>query len=285
MCPRFAAPLNQDQRGSVGHRPPRIKFTASGLGRGSCRPKRSSDRLWLGYPLQARGGTGASTLEGQLRSTEKKLAISLFFAMWSMLFSAPTYIFSDLGPEAGLRLGWAALGLSAPVLFYGGSRFLLMAWRWLKVGVIGSDLLVSFGARLVDVVLAHLIRHESNLHRRPTMLIIFLLVGRLLELQARYRGEKSEVHVGPKPDWATRTTGERVRVNQLRAGDQIVVQQNEVICVDAVVLEGNCSLDCSLLTGESQAINCHSGDLVHAGVKIIEGTMILRTQQSLGHLA
>ncbi len=241
----------------------------------------------LGYQLHALdwSGTGASTLEAQMRSTEKKLAISIFFAMWSMLFSAPTYIFTDLEPEAGLRLGWAALGLSAPVLFYGGSRFLLMAWRWLKVGVIGSDLLVSFGALGAWMLsLQQLILHESQIYTDgTTMLIIFLLTGRLLELQARYRGEKSwKSMLAQAPDRATRSNGERVRVNQLIVGDQVTVQQGEVICVDAVVIHGNCSLDCSLLTGESQAIDCHPGDLVYAGVKIVEGTMILRTQHGIG---
>lgn len=242
----------------------------------------------LGYRLQSLdwSGRGGSHLPAELSSLQQKLAVSVFFAMWSMLFGAPLYLFDDLPPQSVQALGWAALALSAPVLFYGGSRFLVMAWRWLKVGVAGSDLLVSAGALGAwALTLVHLVRGQGEVYTDgTTMLVIFLLIGRILEMQARYQGEKSwKSLLARAPEWATRLDGERVKVSELRTGDLIHLAEGETVCVDGLVVNGSASLDSSLLTGESYPQSCQPGDLVWTGVTLLEGSFLLEVRATVGH--
>ena len=48
---------------------------------------------------------------------------------------------------------------------------------------------------------------------------------------------------------------ELVPVAQLRAGDAILVKPGEAIAADGVIVEGETSIDASLLTGESRPLH------------------------------
>ncbi len=62
----------------------------------------------------------------------------------------------------------------------------------------------------------------------------------------------------------------------LRKGDLVLLEKNDVVPIDAVVLEGIAMVDESLLTGESTPVRKAPGDDVIGGSKVISDTLTIR---------
>src|SRR5579883_3475458 len=76
------------------------------------------------------------------------------------------------------------------------------------------------------------------------------------------------------------TTGEKAIVrtpsNQLRRGDLVLLEKNDIVPIDGDVIEGIAMLDESLLTGESTPVRKAPGDQVIGGSKIISDMLTIR---------
>jgi K+-transporting ATPase ATPase B chain len=70
--------------------------------------------------------------------------------------------------------------------------------------------------------------------------------------------------------------------NQLRKGDLISVDKNDIVPIDADVLEGIAMLDESLLTGESTPVRKAPGDQLIGGSKVISDNLIARVTVNPG---
>ena len=68
----------------------------------------------------------------------------------------------------------------------------------------------------------------------------------------------------------------RVRVEEIREGDEVVVYPGELITVDGVVVKGKATVDQKLLTGESMPIAKGPGDCVYAATVVREGKIYLK---------
>jgi Cu+-exporting ATPase len=94
-------------------------------------------------------------------------------------------------------------------------------------------------------------------------------VGRYLETRARHRtGRALEGLLHLQRNRATRVRGpheEEISIEEVRTGDVIRVRPGERIAVDGLVVQGESSVDESLLSGESLPAWKRSGDWVAAG--------------------
>ncbi|MGC8910384.1 MAG: HAD-IC family P-type ATPase [Fervidicoccaceae archaeon] len=66
-----------------------------------------------------------------------------------------------------------------------------------------------------------------------------------------------------------------VRSSELKMGDYVVVEQNEVIPQDGFVVDGEASVDESMLTGESEPVFKGKGDRVISGTKVVAGRIVV----------
>ena len=85
--------------------------------------------------------------------------------------------------------------------------------------------------------------------------------------------------------WLRSEDGSQVLVplDQVKAGDRIIVHTGHVLPMDGVlVLEGDSSLDTVALTGESVPVAKHPGAAVYAGSVVEEGNCVLRVTGSVG---
>jgi Cu2+-exporting ATPase len=103
-----------------------------------------------------------------------------------------------------------------------------------------------------------------------TMFVFFLLAGRWLELRLRDKTAGAlEALMNRLPDSVARLKAdgefERVPVRRLQIGDVIRVLPGEAFPADGVLLQGNTSVDESLLTGESRPLARNAGDEVISG--------------------
>jgi Cu+-exporting ATPase len=97
-------------------------------------------------------------------------------------------------------------------------------------------------------------------------IITLILLGRLLE--ARAKGRTSEaltklIGLQAKQARVIREGRELdIPIGEVRVGDVVIVRPGEKVPVDGVILEGNSSLDESMLTGESMPVDKGPGDRV-----------------------
>ncbi|MBE2267409.1 MAG: cadmium-translocating P-type ATPase [Anaerolinea sp.] len=184
--------------------------------------------------------------------------------------------------------------LATPVQFYVGRQYLVGAWKALKNRTTNMDTLIAMGsmaaylysvAVLIAIVLGVQDQVGDHVYFETAAVIITLItLGKLLE--ARAKGKTSEaikklMGLAPKTALLWRDGQEvEVAIDDVVAGDTLVVRPGERIPVDGVVLEGRSSVDESMLTGESLPVNKGIGAAVigatvnKSGRLIIEATRV-----------
>ncbi len=198
--------------------------------------------------------------------------------MQVMMYAYPAYTANpgDLSLELEQLLRWASWLLSLPVLLFSCGPFFSNAWRDVMHWRISMDLPVAVGMLITFAVSSAGTFDPKGMFGAQvyfdsfTMFVFFLLFGRWLELRLRDRTAGAlEALMNRLPDSVDRlkTDGsyERVPVRRLQVGDVIRVRPAEAFPADGVVLQGQTSVDESLLTGESRPISRQVGDEVISG--------------------
>jgi Cu2+-exporting ATPase len=110
------------------------------------------------------------------------------------------------------------------------------------------------------------------------MFALFLLAGRYLERRARERTAAATAQlVNLLPASCLRMSddgqSERILLSELRLGDRVLVHPGAILPADGKILEGQSSIDESLLTGEYLPQPRTLGDAVTAGTLNVEGAL------------
>jgi Cu2+-exporting ATPase len=110
------------------------------------------------------------------------------------------------------------------------------------------------------------------------MFALFLLAGRYLERRARERTAAATAQlVNLLPASCLRLSAdgqsERILLSELHVGDQVLVHPGAILPADGKILDGQSSIDESLLTGEYLPQPRTPGDPVTAGTLNVEGAL------------
>ncbi|GAB3628138.1 copper-translocating P-type ATPase [Pandoraea terrae] len=229
----------------------------------------------LGYTLTpvSRSGEVEAALARQAQRIRCQLAVAVLFGMWSMLGAWVLYLDQTLVTDRlGVTIGWASLLVSLPVVGYSGLDFYRAAIKTLRVGVAGMDAMVTIGVAgsLLASAWNLLGGHADIYIDATTMLITFLLIGRLIDIRARQEGRAAvEAVMQLTPEIANRIKGdsetEQVLLSKVMKGDTVLVAAGERVPVDGRIVLGTSYLDRSLVTGESSPLSVGTGDTVLAG--------------------
>jgi len=182
---------------------------------------------------------------------------------------------------------WA---LATPVQFWAGLRFYRGAWGALKHGAADMNTLIAVGtsaAYLYSVAVAlfpHFFAAAGIGHGlyfdTSSMIIALILMGRFLE--SRAKGQTSEAIkklIGLRPNTAMVVRGEQeveVPVEEVVAGDILLVKPGQKVPVDGIVSEGYSAVDESMLTGESMPVEKKAGDSVTGATLNLTGSFRFR---------
>jgi P-type Cu+ transporter len=173
--------------------------------------------------------------------------------------------------------GIAQLALALPVWAWTGAIFHRGALRAARHGSATMDTLVSLAstvAFLYSTVAVALLPGAMTFFDVSALIVTLIAVGKYLELRARGRaGEAIEQLAGLQPAVAhlVRRAGAPVdatdsaadvAVEELRAGDVVLVRAGERVPADGVVVDGDGSVDESMVTGESLPVHKRVGDEV-----------------------
>jgi Cu+-exporting ATPase len=176
------------------------------------------------------------------------------------------------------------------VQFWAGRRFYAAAWRAFRHGSLTMDTLVVIGtttawAYSVFVTLFPEVIHQAGLHPETyfdssTIILGLVLLGRWLE--ARAKGEAVGAIrrlIGLQPEIARIVRGgEEVDapVAEVHPGDLLRVRPGDRVPVDGIVVEGESSVDESMLTGEALPVAKGPGDEVVGATVNANGTFVFR---------
>jgi Cu+-exporting ATPase len=211
-----------------------------------------------------------------------------------ILFTAPLFILS-MGRDLGLFgvwshafwMNWLFLALATPVQFYTGWDYYTGGWKSLKNKSANMDVLVAMGssvaffyslAVLIDPRMGHHVYFETS-----AVIITLIKLGKMLEARTKGKtGGAIRKLMGLRPKTATilvEGTEREIPLAEVNVGDEVIVRPGEAIPVDGVVMEGESSVDESMLTGESIPVDKGVGTRVAAGTMNGEGRLRFKAQK------
>jgi Cu+-exporting ATPase len=184
-------------------------------------------------------------------------------------------------------VAWVELALTTPVIACAGAPFFRGAWAALRHGAADMNTLVAVGtgaAYLYSVAATIAPRWfaavadggagmtametgaPSIYFEAASAIIALVLLGRLLEARARSRTGDAIRRLAGLQARTARITRDGVEVDvpvdAVVAGDIVLVRPGEKVPVDGLVVEGESSVDESMLTGESLPVEKRPGDTV-----------------------
>ncbi|SEM75820.1 Cu+-exporting ATPase [Syntrophus gentianae] len=163
--------------------------------------------------------------------------------------------------------------LTAPVVFWVGSRFFVGALKAARQKTSDMNTLVAIGALsayLYSTLATFFPRFFAEAGLLPhvyydgaAMIVTLILLGRLLEAGAKGRTSqaiKRLMGLKPKTARAIRDNEEiDIPVEEILKGDLLLVRPGEKIPTDGIVRSGSSAVDESMLTGESVPVNKEPG--------------------------
>jgi len=220
----------------------------------------------------------------EIRTLWIKFAISavfglplLYFAMTPMLSWWPFPIPEALEPmKYPLRFALLQLGLVIPIIA-AGYRFYTVGFKSLIKGSPNMDSLVAIGTssavifslyNTYRIMQGEHMAVESLYYETAGVIITLILLGKSME--AVSKGKTSEaikklMGLAPKTAIVIHDGNEiEVPIDEVEPGDIILVKPGEKIPVDGEIIEGNTSVDESMLTGESLPVDKKPKDMVYA---------------------
>ena len=226
-------------------------------------------------------------MAGELDSMKRRMAASfcfllpLFYISMGHMLGAPLPGFL-LGRENAFAFAFVQLLLTLPILYI-NDKYFKVGFKTLFKGAPNMDTLIAVGSSAAVVYgifaifqigfgLGHgdwakVEKYHMDLYFESAGMILTLItLGKFLE--TRSKGKTSEaitrlMDLAPKTARVLRDGQEvEVPVEEVQAGDLLVVRPGQSIPVDGVVVEGRSSVDESALTGESMPVDKAPGDKV-----------------------
>lgn len=209
--------------------------------------------------------------------------------LFSWLFAAAVMMLSmhwiRLGPHLVGNL--VSMALAATSMLLCGRQFYAVAWRQLMHRSANMDTLVALSTGIAFLFSTYLTftGADHTWFDSTTMIISFVLTGRLLEERAKNSTSSSiRALMGLQPKTAHLVnidddTTSDVPIATLQPRNLVEVRAGEAIPVDGVVRAGNAAVDESMITGEPVAVPKHKGDRLLAGTIVRQGSLRMRAQQ------
>ncbi|HEX7454428.1 MAG TPA: heavy metal translocating P-type ATPase [Gallionella sp.] len=223
-----------------------------------------------GMALEPRNAPSEDNAELQDMTRRLKVSASLAFPVFVMA------MVSDLAPQfipdsvSMTVLQWLEFALATPAVLWGGWPIFQRGWTSVVNRSLNMFTLISLGvgvawtysvvAMLLPGIFPPAMRSMGETvpvyFEAAAVIMALVLLGQVMELRARSQTSaaiKLLLGLAPKTARIVRADGheEDIPLEQVQPGDVLRVRPGEKVPVDGVVLEGNSSLDESMVTGES----------------------------------
>jgi P-type Cu+ transporter len=210
-------------------------------------------------------------------------------AMSHLIPNAPPWLFGDTSR-------WVQFALTTPVVLWAGWPFFVRGGRSFVSRHLNMFTLIAIGVGvawlfscaalffpgLFPVTMAH---HEKPglYFEAAAMITVLVLVGQVLELRARRRtGNAIRGLLDLRPPTARLVRNgdeEEVSLAEVKTGDHLRVRPGEKIPVDGSLLDGQTTVNESMITGEALPAEKHPGDKVIGGTLNNTGSFVMEAER------
>jgi Cu+-exporting ATPase len=253
------------------------------LGPGSC-PK-------CGMALEPTGGAASHGDDSELRDMTKRFVVSALFTVPLFVLSMgellPGNFIKGLVPAS--LSAWTQLLLATPVVVWSARPFFERGFNSLRTRNLNMFTLITLGVgvayaySVIAVIFPSLFPaafrgmhgHVALYFEAAAVIVTLVLLGQMLELKARSQTSSAiRELLELVPPEAVRIkedgTEETVPVSDLKKGDRLRIKPGDKIPADGVVVEGNTTVDESMITGEPLPVKKEVDSKVTGGT--INGT-------------
>lgn len=232
---------------------------------------------------------GMKMQKGTYSVVEKtKRSLSLLQRFWiTSIFTLPL-VFLMLGMMTGNIshpvMHWGTFLATTPIMLVAGLPYIRSAWASFKKHNANMDTLVALGTLVAYVYsLFALFAGLPVYFESAGFILFFVLLGAVFEERMRKNASQA---VEKLLDLQAKTAEVlrddvyvQIPLEQVKVGDLIRVRPGEKIAVDGTVLEGETSIDESMVTGESIPVDKSVGDAVIGSTINNSGTIIFRAEK------
>jgi Cu2+-exporting ATPase len=229
-------------------------------------------------------GHGAGMdMQDMVRDMRNRFLVSLIFAL-PILAMDPMGLAEPLfEPPFGLSMNVTMFLLASAAIIYPVWPFLVSAWRALRNGVLNMAVLVvlSVGTGYLFSVGSTFFFEGAQFYEAVAILLVFILLGHWLEMRARAGASaaiRALMDLAPPKATVLRNGAElEVPTSEVVLGDIVVLRPGNKLPVDGEVIEGESTIDESMLTGESMPVTKRVGDAVIGATINKSGTLRYRS--------
>lgn len=246
-------------------------------------------------------------LEPKTFTAEKEENIELkemTLRFWvGLLLTLPILFLTMLGPLFSLSFStpmslWIQAALATPVVLWGGWPFFTRGYSSIIKRNLNMFTLISIGvgaAYLYSMIVAFwpsifppsFQEKGSQIpvyFEAASVITVLVLLGQVLELRARDRTShaiRALLNLAPKTARIILAdkSEKDIPLEEVKKGDVLRVRPGEKIPTDGVILEGNGSIDESMITGEPFPVSKHIGDKVTGATLNGNGSFIMRAER------
>jgi Cu+-exporting ATPase len=189
---------------------------------------------------------------------------------------------------------WLEFALATPVVLWAGWPFFVRCLQSLRSRnlnmwtLIGIGVFAAYGYSVVGTLFPDIFPASFQEHGRvgvyfeaAAVIVSLTLLGQILELKARSQTSsaiKALLNLSPKTAKRINADGseEEIPLTHVHVDDRLRVRPGEKVPTDGEVLEGQTSIDESMLTGESMPVSKVIGDKVIGATMNVSGALVIR---------
>ena len=240
-------------------------------------------------------------------SEEEKTYKKLLNKFWiAVAFTVPIFIIamSDMIPNNPLYdmmsikyWNWVQFALSIPVVFYATWMFFERAYRSIKTWNLNMFTLIGIGAGVAWIFSLfgllfpsffpeQFLTESGTVHvyfESAAVILTLVLMGQVLEARAHNRTNSAVKELLKlAPNNAVRIVDgkeETISIEKIQVGDKLRVKPGEKIPVDGNIVEGESSVDESMISGEPIPVSKSEGDKVSAGTINGKQTFVMNAEK------
>lgn len=211
----------------------------------------------------------------------------------SFLLSIPIFLYSPVGVSilkislpSPIPVSWLLFFLTTPIVFWAGSIFITGSYYSLKNWKLNMSVLIATGvlaAYLFSVLLTVINPDSETFYEAAALLVTFVLFGHWMEMKSR-RGTSDALRalfdlVPPKANVIRNGKEISILTSEIIKNDIVVLRPGDKVPVDGEIIEGETSVDESLVTGESLPVAKKTGDKLIGGSVNQTGVVKLKATQ------
>jgi Cu+-exporting ATPase len=212
---------------------------------------------------------------------------------WTLPLTAIVFVLgmTHTGPS------WLQLALATPVVLWAGWPFFERCWASIRTWnpnmwtLIGMGVAAAYVYSVVATLAPQVFPADFAAHGRvavyfeaAAVIVSLTLMGQLLELRARSQTSAAiRALLGLAPKTARRVkpdgSAEDIPLTHVHLGDLLRIRPGEKAPVDGVVVEGQSSIDESMITGEPIPVEKKPGDRVIGATMNASGSLVMRAEK------